>query len=43
MKEGQLLFQLDPKPFQAQLEAARGELQSQQARFTTAEAEPRAG
>jgi membrane fusion protein (multidrug efflux system) len=36
--EGQLLFQLDPKPFQAQLEAARGELQAQQARFTTAEA-----
>ena len=38
VKEGQLLFQLDPKPFQAQLDAARGELQSQQARFTTAEA-----
>jgi len=38
VKEGQLLFQLDPKPFRAQLEAARGELQSQQARFTTAQA-----
>jgi len=38
VKEGQLLFQLDPKPFQAQLEAASGELQSQQARFTTAQA-----
>jgi membrane fusion protein (multidrug efflux system) len=38
VREGQLLFQLDPKPFQAQLEAARGELQAQQARFTTAEA-----
>jgi membrane fusion protein (multidrug efflux system) len=38
VKDGQLLFQLDPKPFQAQLEAARGELQSQQARFTTAQA-----
>lgn len=38
VKEGQLLFQLDPKPFQAQLDAARGELQSQQARFTTAKA-----
>jgi membrane fusion protein (multidrug efflux system) len=38
VKEGQLLFQLDPKPFQAQLEAAQGELQSQQARFTTAKA-----
>ena len=36
--EGQLLFQLDPRPFQAQLEAARGELQAQQARFKTAEA-----
>jgi membrane fusion protein (multidrug efflux system) len=38
VREGQLLFQLDPKPFQAQLEAARGELQAQKARFTTAEA-----
>lgn len=38
VKEGQLLFQLDRKPFEAQLEAARGELQSQQARFTTAQA-----
>lgn len=38
VKEGQLLFQLDPRPFQAQLEAARGELQAQQARFTSAEA-----
>ncbi len=38
VRDGQLLFQLDPKPFQAQLEAARGELQSQQARFTTAQA-----
>jgi membrane fusion protein (multidrug efflux system) len=37
VREGQLLFQLDPKPFQAQLEAARGELQAQQARFTTAQ------
>jgi membrane fusion protein, multidrug efflux system len=37
VREGQLLFQLDPKPFQAQLEAARGELQSQKARLTTAE------
>ena len=38
VKQGQLLFQLDPKPFQAQLEAARGGLQAQQARLTTAEA-----
>jgi membrane fusion protein, multidrug efflux system len=38
VKEGQILFQLDPKPFQAQLDAARGELQAQQARHTTAAA-----
>jgi membrane fusion protein (multidrug efflux system) len=38
VKEGQLLFQLDPKPFQAQLEAARGELEAQRARFKTADA-----
>ncbi len=38
VQEGQLLFQLDPKPFQAQLEAARGELLAQQARHTTAAA-----
>jgi len=38
VREGQLLFQLDPKPFKAQLEAARGELQAQKARFGTAEA-----
>jgi membrane fusion protein (multidrug efflux system) len=38
VKEGQLLFQLDPKPFQAQLEAARGELHAQEARFKTAQA-----
>jgi membrane fusion protein (multidrug efflux system) len=38
VKAGQVLFQLDPKPFQAQLQAARGELQAQQARQTTARA-----
>jgi membrane fusion protein, multidrug efflux system len=38
VKEGQVLFQLDQKPFQAQLDAARGELLAQQARFTTAKA-----
>jgi membrane fusion protein (multidrug efflux system) len=38
VKEGQLLFQLDPKPFQAQAEAAKGELKAQQARHTTAAA-----
>jgi membrane fusion protein, multidrug efflux system len=38
VKQGQLLFQLDPRPFQAQLQAALGELQSQQARHTNAKA-----
>jgi membrane fusion protein (multidrug efflux system) len=38
VKEGQVLFQLDPKPFRAQFDAARGELLAQQARFTTAKA-----
>jgi membrane fusion protein (multidrug efflux system) len=37
VKQGQLMFQLDPKPFQAQLNAARGELESQQARYATAQ------
>jgi membrane fusion protein (multidrug efflux system) len=37
VKQGQLMFQLDPKPFQAQLNAAKGELDSQQARLATAE------
>ena len=36
VKQGQVLFQLDQKPFQAQLDAAQGELLAQQARFTTA-------
>ncbi|HEY7760605.1 MAG TPA: efflux RND transporter periplasmic adaptor subunit [Burkholderiales bacterium] len=38
VKAGQVLFQLDPKPFEAQLQAARGELQAQEARFATARA-----
>ena len=38
VKTGQVLFQIDQKPFQAQLEAARGELMAQQARHTTAAA-----
>lgn len=38
VKAGQLMFELDRKPFQAQLEAAQGALQSQQARLATAEA-----
>jgi membrane fusion protein (multidrug efflux system) len=37
VKQGQLLFKLDPRPFQAQLNAARGELESQQARYETAQ------
>src|SRR6267142_1122108 len=36
VKEGQLLFQLDPKPFEAQLDSAKGEVLAQQARHTTA-------
>ncbi|WP_207855950.1 efflux RND transporter periplasmic adaptor subunit [Sulfurisoma sediminicola] len=38
VKEGQVLFQIDPKPFKAQLEAAQGELAAQKARLTTATA-----
>ena len=37
VKEGQLLFKLDPKPFQAQLNSALGELEAQKARHTMAE------
>ena len=38
VREGQVLFLIDPKPFQAQLEAAKGELMAQQARHKTATA-----
>ena len=38
VKQGQLLFLLDPKPFQAQLDSARGELKAQEARHATAAA-----
>ena len=38
VKEGQLLFQIDPRPFEAQLDSAKGELLAQQARHTTATA-----
>lgn len=38
VKQGQVLFQIDPKPFKAQLEAARGELEAQKARLNTATA-----
>ena len=36
VKEGQVLFELDRKPFVAQLDATKGEVLSQQARFSTA-------
>ena len=35
---GDVMFRMDPKPFQAQLEAAQGELAQQQARLRTAQA-----
>ena len=38
VQEGQVLFQLDQKPFLAQLDAARGELKQQEARSWTARA-----
>lgn len=38
VQESQVMFQLDKKPFQAQVDAARGEQLSQQARFNTAAA-----
>ncbi len=38
VREGALMFQLDPKPFKVQLNAALGEMQSQQARLATAQA-----
>src|SRR5262245_4000692 len=38
IKEGDVLFELDHKPFQAELDAANGELEAQQARLTTAKA-----
>ena len=37
VKQGQLMFKLDPKSFQAQLNAAQGEVQAQQARLAMAE------
>jgi len=38
IKQGHVMFRLDPKPFIAQLNAAKGELESQQARLSTAQA-----
>jgi membrane fusion protein (multidrug efflux system) len=37
VKAGQLMFELDRKPFQAQLNEAKGELAAQQARLATAQ------
>jgi len=36
VKEGDVLFRIDPKPFQAQLDSAQGELKAQEARHSTA-------
>jgi membrane fusion protein (multidrug efflux system) len=38
VEAGDILFEIDKKPFQAQLDAARAELSQQQARMTTAKA-----
>jgi membrane fusion protein (multidrug efflux system) len=38
VKADQVLFQLDAKPFKAQLQSAQGELQAQEARLSTARA-----
>ena len=38
VQAGDVLFEIDKKPFQAQLDAARAELSQQQARMTTAKA-----
>src|SRR5262249_48840164 len=38
VQQGQVLFQLDPKPFKAQLDAAQGQVLAQKARFATAKA-----
>jgi len=38
VKQGQLLFVIDSKPFQAQIDGATGELRAQQARLATATA-----
>jgi membrane fusion protein (multidrug efflux system) len=38
VKTGQILFEIDPRTFQAALDQAKGELEAQQARWTTAKA-----
>jgi membrane fusion protein, multidrug efflux system len=39
VKEGQVMFRMDPKPFQAQVDAAEGALAQQTARLKTAQAD----
>jgi len=38
VRTGQILFEIDPRTFQAALDQAKGELEAQQARWTTAKA-----
>jgi membrane fusion protein, multidrug efflux system len=38
VRKGQVLFEIDPRTFQAALEQAQGQLEAQQARWTTAKA-----
>jgi len=38
VRRGQVLFEIDPRTFQAALEQAKGQLEAQQARWTTAKA-----
>lgn len=38
VRKGQVLFEIDPRTFQASLEQAKGQLEAQQARWTTAKA-----
>ncbi len=38
VQKGQILFEIDPRTFQAALEQAKGQLEAQQARWTTAKA-----
>ena len=38
VKTGQVLFEIDPRTFQAALDQAKGQLEAQQARWTTAKA-----
>ncbi len=38
VKKGQVLFEIDPRPFQAALEQAKGQLEQQKARYVTAKA-----